>query len=158
MFSPWLSSEAYLKCSGSCREEREESTKYKRRKKAEPIESLDHGAIHLGLFLPGLLALAEVPFFGSVCLVICKNKNHLSALIVTKMELKKECDNIILEELEAPAPLKQKQKLILATGLLSTLQPGSCRIEDFRFVSNGMSQVKVVSCTYLNLIEEEQFL
>lgn len=34
------------------------------------------------------------------------------------MELKKECDNIILEELEAPAPLKQKQKLILATGLL----------------------------------------
>lgn len=86
--------------------------------KAEPIESLDHGVIHLGLFLPGLLAPAEVLFFCSVCLVICKNKNYLSALIVTKMKLKKECDNIILEELDAPAPLKQKQNLILATGLL----------------------------------------
>lgn len=56
-----------------------------------------------------------------VCLVICKNKNYLSALIVTKMELKKECDNIILEELDTPAPLKQKQKLILATGLLKSI-------------------------------------
>lgn len=37
-----------------------------------------------------------------------------------KMELKKERDNIILKELEAPAHLKQK--LILATGVLEYVE------------------------------------
>lgn len=118
-----------IPCLGSFREEREEPTTYKRRKKAEPIKSLDHGAIHLGPFLPSLLALGRVPILLECLSCHLQNKNYLPALIVTKMELKKDCDNIILEELEAPAP--SKQKLILATGILKYIE--ARYLQDRRF-------------------------